>query len=99
VNRVEIEKIGWRLREIRVLLRIRTQIEFGKLLGLGSQTIGSVERGRNLPTGEFCTALAEQDINLNYLFTGKGPVFVGDKRDTEARLALDSDKARGRAGT
>jgi len=94
VNRTEIEQIGWRLREIRALLHFRTQAEFGKALGLGGQTIGCVERGRNLPTGELCEALARKGVNLNYIFTGEGLLFVGDKKSLE-----DNDKARGRANT
>lgn len=97
-------QIGWRLREARFKLGFRTQAEFGK--GLGGFCINRVcraEHGTNLPPVEILIALAERGVNVNYLLTGTGPLFVGDPRGIEERLAgieraiSDNNRARGRA--
>ena len=65
-----------RLRELRNALGL-TQEQFAKELGVSFATINRYEKGKRLPDAEFLQILIDRyRVNLNWLFTGKGPMFL-----------------------
>lgn len=65
-----------RIRQVRLSQNL-TQQEFADALGVLISTISKYERGKVRPTTEFFARLAERfDVNLNWLITGKGPMYA-----------------------
>ena len=72
--------IGQRLREVRVFLNL-TQKDLAKILRVDQKTISHWERNRNEPNLEALrTFCSEFKVNLNWLLTGEGPMFVGGSK-------------------
>ncbi len=73
----EWEAVGRRIREARFLLGNLKQTDFGKFLGeFSAMQISNSERGKNPPPAELLTALARSGINVNYILTGEGSVWL-----------------------
>lgn len=76
--------IGKRIKEIKTTLHL-TSGELAEKLNIPVRTIGSYEREEAQPGSKFLNALIEIcKINVNWLLTGKGNMFLSDK--TEADL-------------
>jgi transcriptional regulator with XRE-family HTH domain len=74
-----------RVREIRKYLRL-TQVEFSSKLGLKQGSIADWERGKSTPSIETLTNIADNfNINLHWLLTGKGEMFLSDKKEPQEK--------------
>ena len=69
--------IGKRLKKIREYLGY-SQNEFAKKLGLKQNTISAYENDRLDVSGKVLSWLAYNKINLSWLFTGEGEMFLED---------------------
>lgn len=91
-------EIGKRIRLVRDKKGI-TQSELGEKLGIQFQHVSKYERGETVPTWENLIKLHEfYDVNINWLLTGKGTMFVSpitysvaDNQTLTAIRDLDSD--------
>ncbi|MDZ7263993.1 MAG: helix-turn-helix transcriptional regulator [candidate division KSB1 bacterium] len=91
-------EIGKRIRLVRDKKGI-TQSELGEKLGIQFQHVSKYERGETVPTWENLIKLHEfYDVNINWLLTGKGTMFVSpltysvaDTQSPPAVRDLDSD--------
>lgn len=91
-------EIGKRIRLVRDKKGI-TQSELGEKLGIQFQHVSKYERGETVPTWENLIKLHEfYDVNINWLLTGKGTMFVSpisyspaDNQSLAAIRDLDSD--------
>lgn len=72
--------VGFRVRQARAAFGFDQQADFGAFLGgVPRSTIGYVERGQGLPNAKMLIGLIERcGLSLNWLFTGKGDMFVSD---------------------
>ena len=71
-----MNKIGLRIREIRRLLN-KSQQELADELNITKQAISNVENGKCSPSITLLGKLnIDYHVNLNYLFSGIGEVFV-----------------------
>jgi transcriptional regulator with XRE-family HTH domain len=68
--------IGRRLKEYLIERRL-TQEEFSALCRINKQTISNIVKDKTAPSGEVLVKIASEynDLNLNWLITGKGPMF------------------------
>lgn len=64
---------GKRLK-LYLIERNLSQEEVASLSGISKQTISNIIKGKNAPSGEVLTKIANEytDLNLNWLMTGKG---------------------------
>lgn len=72
--------IGERLKEVRYALqktnRISNQSDMANLLGISQPAYSKLERGGASPSKETIEKLSELEVNLNWLFTGEGNMFI-----------------------
>jgi transcriptional regulator with XRE-family HTH domain len=68
--------LGKRLRTVRERLGM-TQKEFANFLNVGIATVQRYEREERAPSGEFLKLLLDKcNVNINWLLTGEGSMFV-----------------------
>ncbi|MCF1478332.1 helix-turn-helix transcriptional regulator [Agrobacterium vitis] len=80
--------LGARLAQIRKGMDRR---EFAESIGVNDGTLGNYERGDRSPDWSFLATLQrEKHVNLNWLFTGQGDVFLQGGSD-EQSLATERD--------
>lgn len=84
---LNIEKIGRRIRELREILNLK-QTEFAKSLNIAQPYLSVLENGeRNSFTIEILLKLVEKyNVNINWLLTGEGRVFLNDYNELENEL-------------
>ena len=67
----------------------KTLSEFARENQTSPQNIHNYERGRN-PSADFLAALASQGININWVLTGEGSIYLNNKNAKDvARLASE----------
>lgn len=79
-----MEDINIRLKELRKACK-KTQIDFGKVLGISSSGIADIETGRRNVNEKHLIMLSnwdEYNVNIGWLRTGKGDMFLSDETDT-----------------
>lgn len=82
-----LEEIGGRVKAIRKELRLK-QTEMAEKLGTFYSYISAVEKGKANPGhGFFFKISTIYNVNLNYLFHGKGEMFLSDKTDEPEKLS------------
>ena len=82
-NNIHIDT-GQRLRLAREALGFFSQAAFGDAISINRAAIGHVESGLRLPSKKLRNALEEKyKVNINWLLTGKGPMFL-ETRSLEA---------------
>jgi transcriptional regulator with XRE-family HTH domain len=73
------ERLGELLEELRY-----TQTEVGEKCGVSPQYVNNIVRGRQRLTEDFAQALAAAvDVNLNWLYAGRGPMLREEAMKTE----------------
>lgn len=94
-------EIGQRIKQVREEKRL-TQEAFGRRIDLTKQAIANVENERCNPSIEFIGKLfCNFDVNLNWLFSGKGEMFNESAQQDEqleelvARIVDKKMKERG----
>ena len=64
---MEMERIGKRIKEIRVEQEVSQQ-KFGELLSVSQDTVSLWEKGKSVPTTEFLIAIATKfDVSVDYI--------------------------------
>ena len=81
-----METQGERIKNIRLELRL-SQDKFGEGLGITKQYVSNIENGIALLSNEKLTSLlVNYNVNINYILTGKGEVFLGSNKKEEDKL-------------
>ena len=84
--------IGLRLREY-LMERNLTQEEFSRLSGVSKQTINNVIKDKTAPSGEVLVKIAAEynDLNLNWLVSGRGIMFEHGKSQNKNQEGLKNE--------
>ncbi len=78
-----METQGERIKNIRLGLRL-SQDKFGEGLGITKQYVSNIENGVALMSNEKLTSLLLNfNVNINYILSGKGDVFLGVEQEDE----------------
>lgn len=81
-----METQGERIKKIRLDLRL-SQYKFGEGLGITKQFVSNVENGIAYLSNEKLTSLIlTYNVNVNYVLTGKGEVFLDSDKKEEDKL-------------
>ncbi|CUX27916.1 MULTISPECIES: helix-turn-helix domain-containing protein [Clostridia] len=84
------ERINDRFRALRIECN-KSQEEMGQILGLSKSGISNIEKGKRKVTKQHLIMLSnwqERKVNINYLETGNGPMFLEpETNDLVARAA------------
>lgn len=81
--------IGKRIKELRSTLHL-TANELANELNIPARTIGSYEREEAQLGAKFLNALIEHYyVNVNWLLTGKGNMFIGSKLKADINYIVD----------
>jgi transcriptional regulator with XRE-family HTH domain len=73
---LDIEAVGKRLRETREELNMTLE-KMSEISGFSKSLISSAEKGLKKPSAIYLFALLDQfGVNLNYIFNGKGQMFL-----------------------
>ncbi len=84
--------IGTRLRAVRKTLRL-TIYEMHQKTRFSKSIISEVENGKRLPSSIYLFALADEfNVNINYLFTGKGEMFLPEEPIFKRDFGRDQEK-------
>ncbi len=73
----KLKEIGIRLREVRKRLNL-TQEKLARLSGVTFPLISAAENGKKRISSPVLFALAELSVNINFIITGKGDMFLKD---------------------
>lgn len=85
-------EIGTRLRAVRKTLRL-TIYEMHQKTRFSKSIISEVENGKRLPSSIYLFALADEfNVNINYLFTGKGEMFLPEEPIFKRDFGRDQEK-------
>lgn len=79
-----MDAINIRFKEVRKTCK-KTQIEFGKVLGISSSGVADIETGRRNVTEKHLVMLSnwdEYNVNIEWLRTGNGEMFLPNETDT-----------------
>lgn len=80
--------IGNRIKELRKFLNL-TQAEFGEKIGLKPTAIGQMENGTRNVTKRTKILLSEKyNVNINWLTTGEGTMFLEFPSEDEMAAAI-----------
>ena len=75
-----MEHIGTRIKNIRKLLN-KSQEELAKELNVTKQAISNIENSKSSPSiGLLSKLLIDYDINLNYIISGMGDIFISKEK-------------------
>jgi len=80
------EEVGVRVRNIRKALKLK-QKEFVKKLHISDASLSDIENGKHNPNFDFLVNLAQEfNVNLDYVFFGKGEMFVDHTLSMSGRI-------------
>lgn len=79
--------LGQRLRDIRARFGDPERVDFASRLGISMGSLANYERGDRVPDSDVLAGYARIGVNLNWLVSGDGSMFVDDPR--EADLGVD----------
>ena len=79
--------IGDRLKIIRNGLRMKNQSQFAEILGVTQTTLSKYEKGTSDIPDEIKVKLSTFGINLHWLLTGEGSVFIEGKNHLHQELS------------
>jgi transcriptional regulator with XRE-family HTH domain len=86
---VNFKEVGARLKATRKAIE-QTQRNIAKMCGIPTSTISEMEAGERRPHSFYLNLLANHfNVNLNWIFTGNGPMFV-QEMDIKWNLGEDS---------
>ena len=83
-----MDEMNVRFKELRKTCH-KTQIEFGKVLGISSSGVADIETGRRNVTEKHLIMLSnwdEYNVNIDWLRTGHGEMFLPTETDTLEKL-------------
>ena len=80
------EEVGVRIRNIRKTLKLK-QKEFVKKLHISDASLSDIENGKHNPNFDFLVNLAQEfNVNLDYVFFGKGEIFADHALSLPGRI-------------
>lgn len=83
MNQHHLKELGKRIKTVREELHM-IQKEFAAKLGISGSLLSQVESGRKNPVYEFLHKLMKDyHVSLDWLFTGKGEMFLKMKSEKE----------------
>ena len=89
-NDASAMSIGFRLKDVRQKLNVQ-QKEMAAAMKVAPSYLSEIENGKGNPGPEFFVRLASlYNINMNYLFMGKGDILI-EGEDKEKRQEVDLD--------
>lgn len=83
-----MDAMNVRFKELRKSCH-KSQIEFGRIMGLSSSGISEIEAGRRNVTEKHLVMLSnwdEYNVNIDWLRTGQGEMFLPTETDTLEKL-------------
>jgi len=85
-------EVGLRLKEIRMKLKI-SQVELGKVLGINGSAVAKYENGVcSLNTRMLNILATKYNVSMDYLVSGRGTLFYGDKESNRIKNIIREDK-------
>jgi transcriptional regulator with XRE-family HTH domain len=92
IKNKELKEFGKRIVELRKYLNM-WQTDFAESVGVSHSFMSQVEYGKNKPGYTFFKNLfLEYHINPEYLFTGKGEIFLDAEKDEREEYGEFSDR-------
>lgn len=71
-----MNKIGQRIKMVRKILN-KSQMTLANDLSISKQAISNIENSKSMPSVPIlCKLLIDFNVNVNYLLTGEGEMFV-----------------------
>ena len=87
-----LKEIGTRVKEVRKTLRIN-QKQMADKLGIFNSYLSDIENGKGNPGHSFFFKISNLfKVNLNYLFLGKGEMFLKSEQTREEDIFIDEIK-------
>ena len=80
-----MDEMNIRFKELRKTCH-KTQMEFGKVIGISSSGVADIETGRRNVTEKHLIMLSnwhEYDVNIDWLRTGEGEMFLPKSQEEE----------------
>jgi transcriptional regulator with XRE-family HTH domain len=73
---INLAEVGERLRAVRRYLRL-TMEQMRDITGYSKSLISAAEKGKKKPSTIYLFAILDKfSVNINYIFNGKGPMFL-----------------------
>lgn len=92
IKNKELQEFGKRIVELRKTLNL-SQTDFAESVGVSHSFMSQVEYGKNKPGYTFFKNLfLEYHVNPEYLFTGKGEIFLDAEKDEKEDYGEFSDR-------
>ena len=86
---IDLKQIGQRLEAVRKELSM-TLVALEEKVGFSKSLIAAAEKGEKKPSAVYLYGLITQfNVNINYILTGKGEMFLDRKNLTEAEKDMD----------
>ena len=83
---LNLTEIGSRLKTLREDLKITLE-KMHKITGFSTSLISAAENGLKKPSAIYLSALLElYNVNLNWVFTGKGPIFLPQVQEKNGKV-------------
>jgi transcriptional regulator with XRE-family HTH domain len=76
-----------RMKELRKAMG-KSQEEFGKILGITKSGVSDIESGRRNVTEQHIIMLRNENVNEDWLRTGKGEMFIPETKDEQISKML-----------
>lgn len=76
-----------RMKELRKAMG-KSQEEFGKILGITKSGVSDIESGRRNVTEQHIIMLRNENVNEDWLRTGKGEMFIPETKDKQISKML-----------
>lgn len=76
-----------RMKELRKAMG-KSQEEFGKILGITKSGVSDIESGRRNVTEQHIIMLRNENVNEDWLRTGKGEMFIPKTKDEQISKML-----------
>lgn len=76
-----------RMKELRKAMG-KSQEEFGKILGITKSGVSDIESGRRNVTEQHIIMLRNENVNEDWLRTGKGEMFIQETKDEQISKML-----------
>jgi transcriptional regulator with XRE-family HTH domain len=91
---LNLTKIGERLRGVREALHYTLE-KMQEVTGFSKSLISAAEKGMKKPSAIYLFALLDRfGVNLNYVFNGKGAMFMPGAEPEGAKSDLDDNSGR-----
>jgi len=86
---IDLKQIGQRLEAVRKALAL-TLVKMEEIIGLSKSQIAAAEKGEKKPSTTYLHGLITHfKVNINYILTGNGDMFLDRKNKTEEEKDMD----------